>query len=43
LDAAARSVIEDGLRDNDAYVRGHADSAADDVEMFLRWKIPRPN
>ena len=43
LDSAAREVIEAGLRDADSYVRGHADSAADDVQHFLGWKISRPN
>jgi hypothetical protein len=43
LDPVAREVIEDGLRDSDAYVRGHAESAADDAHHFLRWTIARPN
>jgi len=30
-------------RDADSYVRGHADSAADDVQHFLGWKVSRPN
>jgi hypothetical protein len=36
-------VIEDGLRDSDNYVRGQAESAADDAQHFLRWKISRSN
>ena len=40
-ESRVRPLIEDALRDEDAYVRGHADSAADDVELFLRWRINR--
>jgi hypothetical protein len=40
---AALGVIEDGLRDSDNYVRGQAESAADDAQHFLRWKISRSN
>jgi len=43
LDPVARWVIEDGLRDINDYVRGQAESAADDAQHFLRWKITRPN
>jgi hypothetical protein len=43
LDPAALGVIEDGLRDSHPYVRGQAESAADDVQHFLRWKVSRPN
>src|SRR5262245_37837141 len=43
LDPAAREVIEEGLRDSDGYVRGQAESAADDAQHFLRWKISRSN
>ena len=43
LDPAARDVIENGLRDKHDYVRGQAESAADDSQHFLQWKIPRPN
>jgi hypothetical protein len=43
LEPVARGVIDDGLRDNNADVRGPAESAADDAEHFLGWKIPRPN
>jgi hypothetical protein len=37
-----RPLIEAGLADEHSYVRGHAESAANDVEIFLRWKIKRP-
>jgi hypothetical protein len=43
LDPVARDVIEDGLRDSDAYVRGQAECAADDAQHFLRWKISLPS
>ena len=43
LDPAARGIIEAGLQDDDPYVRGQADAAADDVEHFLGWEIKRPN
>jgi len=43
LDPVARGVIEDGLRDINDYVRGQAESAADDAQRFLRWTITRPN
>lgn len=43
LDAAARDIIETGLRDADPYIRGQAEAAADDVQHFLHWKITRPN
>jgi hypothetical protein len=42
LDDSARAVIEAGLCDANAYVRGQADAAADDVRHFLRWRISRP-
>ena len=35
-------LIEEALQDADAYVREHAESAADDVELFLSWKLNRP-
>ena len=35
-------LIAAGLRDADAYVRGQADAAADDLEQYLGWHIPRP-
>jgi uncharacterized protein YbjT (DUF2867 family) len=43
LDLVARTVIEEGLRDSDGYVRDQAESAADDAQYFLRCKISRPN
>jgi hypothetical protein len=43
LDPAALEVIEAGLRDGNAYVRGQAESAADDVQHLLRWQISRPS
>jgi hypothetical protein len=43
LDAAARDIIEAGLRDVAPYVRGQAEAAADDVQHFLHWNITRPN
>jgi hypothetical protein len=38
-----KPIIEAGFRDESSYVRGHADDAADDVELFLKWKIKRQN
>jgi hypothetical protein len=40
-ESRVRPLIEDALRDEDAYVRDQAESAADDVESFLRWRINR--
>ena len=37
----AKSVIENALKDKNAYVRGQANNAADDVEFFLKWKVER--
>jgi hypothetical protein len=34
-----KPVIETALGDVSDYVRDHADSAAEDVEFFLKWKI----
>ena len=39
--ARVEPAIRRALRDPDDYVRGHADDAADDVEIYLRWQIPR--
>jgi hypothetical protein len=36
-----KPVIESALHDPDAYVRGQAECAADDVEHFLKWKLRR--
>lgn len=35
-------IIARGLIDSDPYVRGQAESAADDIEHFLRWTVVRP-
>src|SRR5262245_49626927 len=32
-----KPLIEAALQDQNDYVRGHADDAADDVELFLQW------
>jgi hypothetical protein len=37
-----KPLIEAALRDASGYVRTQADGAADDVELFLKWKIDRP-
>ena len=37
-----RPLIEAGLADADAEVRGQADDAADDIEMFTKWRVTRP-
>src|SRR5262245_35666462 len=39
--STALPIIEAGLVDSHEYVRGQADSAADDVEHFLGWSISR--
>jgi hypothetical protein len=41
-ESAAKPVVEAALRDPDDWVRGHATSAADDIEQFLGWKLDRP-
>lgn len=38
-----KPLIEAALRDESDYVRGQADGAADDVELFLKWKIDYPD
>jgi hypothetical protein len=38
----AKPVIEAALKDENAYVKGHANEAANDVEVFLKWKVERP-
>jgi hypothetical protein len=38
---AIQGIIERAMHDREAYVRGHAESAADDVEQFLGWKVRR--
>jgi hypothetical protein len=40
LPEAAGSAISTGLSDAEAYVRGQASSAADDVRFFLGWELP---
>lgn len=43
LDAMrVQPLLEAGLDDPDAWVRGQTESAADDVEFFLGWKLHRP-
>jgi hypothetical protein len=37
-----KPLIENALVDPEEYVRGHADSAAVDVETFLKWQCQRP-
>jgi hypothetical protein len=37
-----RPLLEAGLVDPDPWVRGQAESAADDVESFLGWRLRRP-
>lgn len=37
-----KPIIENALSDESDYVRGQADSAADDVEHILKWKINYP-
>jgi hypothetical protein len=36
-----RPLIEAALQDDSEYVRGQAEAAADDVELFLRWRLNR--
>ena len=38
-----KPIIEAALRDENDYVRGQADGAADDVELFLKWKVIYPD
>jgi hypothetical protein len=44
LDAGrVRPLLEAGLSDPDAFVRGQSEAAADDAEHFLGWRLrPRP-
>ena len=37
-----KSIIEAALSDGSEYVRGQAETAADDVEHFLKWQFARP-
>ena len=36
-----KPLIQAGLSDESDYVRKQADAAADDVELFLKWKLDR--
>jgi hypothetical protein len=38
----ATEIIEKALRDSSEYVRGQAESAADDIEAFTEYRIRRP-
>ena len=40
-ESVVRPLVEAGLRDPSAVVRGHADSAADDLGVFLGWQFDR--
>jgi hypothetical protein len=43
LDAARiQPLLEAGLADPDAWVRGQSESAADDAEFYLGWNLRRP-
>jgi len=42
LDERALPMIEAGLQDSAAWVRGQADSAAEEVQTLLGWEIERP-
>ena len=37
-----RRLIENGLHSQHEFIRGEAESAADDVETFLAWRFDRP-
>ncbi len=38
---AIQPIIEAAIQDSDAYVRGQANAAADDLEHFLGWHLRR--
>jgi len=40
--ATCAAVVAAALRDADAYVRGHAAAAADDLRTFLGWTLELP-
>ncbi len=40
-ESRVKPLIEAALRDDSEYVRSHAESAADDVELFLQWRLKR--
>jgi hypothetical protein len=42
LDEQVRPLVRAGLRDEDGYVRGQADTAAKDIKQFLGWRLHRP-
>lgn len=43
LDAdRVKPIIESALSDESEHVRGHAEEAADDIEHYLKWRLPRP-
>ena len=37
-----RALVEAGLADPDAYVRGQAETAASDLRHFLKWNLKKP-
>jgi hypothetical protein len=37
-----RAFVEAGLADPDAYVRGQAEAASDDLRHFLKWNLRKP-
>ncbi len=37
-----RPIIEKALKDINAFVQGQAESAADDLETFMGWRVERP-
>ena len=37
-----RALVEAGLADPEAYVRGQAEAAAGDLRHFLKWKLKKP-
>ncbi len=41
-EARVKPIVEAAFADAEAYVRGHAHDAADDIEHFLGWSIRRP-
>jgi hypothetical protein len=41
-ESRVKPLIEVAMRDECDYVRDHADTAADDVELFLEWKVSYP-
>ena len=41
IQAKVKPLIEAALRDDSEFVRAQAESAADDVESFLQWRVKR--